>query len=341
MNAPVPLNEEARLAALRQYHVLDSLPEQTYDDITHLAAMICDTPVAMISLVDRDRQWFKSRIGVDMTETPRAHAFCAHAILRPDEVMVVGDARHDARFSGNPLVTGEPQVRFYAGAPLLAPTGEALGTMCVIDRTPREITPDQMQALQALARQVVSQLELRRALAELEHRSAEQQRYQEQLEELSATDGLTGLKNRQAFDQLLQAELALASRRHSAVSLFMIDVDEFKSYNDEFGHPGGDAALRQVARLLQAQARKGEHVARYGGEEFSLILPDTLAPKALLVAERLRHAIEAHAWALRQITVSIGVATALPPVDGATLVERADQALYRAKQAGRNRAIAA
>jgi signal transduction histidine kinase len=161
---PLPSNEASRLAALDSYKILDTAPEQAYDDFTQLAAQICGTPMATITFIDTARQWFKSQIGLKDSETPRELAFCAHAIHGP-EMFVVPDASRDPRFSGNPYVTGDPNIRFYAGAPLLTDDGYGLGTLCVIDRVPRELRPEQAAAMQMLSRQLMAQLELRRALA--------------------------------------------------------------------------------------------------------------------------------------------------------------------------------
>jgi anti-sigma regulatory factor (Ser/Thr protein kinase) len=156
-------DEAGRLAALRRYRILDTEPEQAFDDLVLLASQICRTPIALISLVDSDRQWFKSRLGVAVTETSRDVALCAHAIQQRD-LFVVPDATQDARFRDNPLVQSEPHIRFYAGAPLITPDDHALGTICALDHVPRTLTPEQRAALAALGRQVVAQLELRKNL---------------------------------------------------------------------------------------------------------------------------------------------------------------------------------
>ncbi len=166
MKAPVPANEPQRLAALRAYRILDTAAEQAYDDITALAACICDVPIAMISLVDETRQWFKAKIGLCQDETPRDVAFCAHAILQTDP-LIVKDATVDERFRDSSLVTAEPYIRFYAGFPLMTSDGFALGTLCAIDRKPRELAPHQRSTMEALARQVMSLLEYRRVSFQL------------------------------------------------------------------------------------------------------------------------------------------------------------------------------
>ena len=159
-------DEQARLAALRRYRILDTEPEQRFDDLTLLASQICETPISLITLIDSDRQWFKSRVGLDVAETGRSVAFCAHALHQRD-LLIVPDAATDARFRDNPFVTGAPNIRFYAGAPLVTPDGHALGTLCVIDTEPRHLTDAQLRALDALRRQAEAQLELRRNLDEL------------------------------------------------------------------------------------------------------------------------------------------------------------------------------
>jgi PAS domain S-box-containing protein len=163
MKAALPENELIRLAHLRALNVLDSEREQSFDDIAYLAMTVCATSMAMVSLIDRDRQWFKSCIGLDATETPRDVAFCAHAILQPTELLVVEDATQDSRFSDNPNVQGDAHIRFYAGAPLVSRQGYAFGTLCVVDTVPRQLSSTQLNQLQALARQVIQLLELREA----------------------------------------------------------------------------------------------------------------------------------------------------------------------------------
>ena len=207
MQAPLPDNEDARLQALRDYEILDTAAEAEFDDFTTLAAHICGTPIALISLIDADRQWFKSRVGVDAHETPRDVAFCAHAIQRPG-VFMVPDAQADARFADNPFVTGETEVRFYAGAPLLTDGGHALGTLCVIDHVPRTLTVEQESALQALARQVIARLDLRRHLTE--RQKAEQEIY-----DLHAELSLAYQQTLNAYDATIAGwSLALECRDH-------------------------------------------------------------------------------------------------------------------------------
>ena len=166
MASLLPANEKARLAALEHYQILDTAAETAFDDIVKVASFICQTPIALVSLIDQNRQWFKARVGLDTTETAREQAFCAHTILQ-ENTLIVEDAAQDDRFAKNPLVTGDPGIRFYAGAPLVTPDGFALGSLCVIDRQARRLSQGQISALEALARTVVTHLELRRTSADL------------------------------------------------------------------------------------------------------------------------------------------------------------------------------
>lgn len=185
MSGPNIDQEKKRLKVLWQYEVLDTVPEALFDDLTELAARICEAPIALISLVDEKRQWFKSKIGTSVNETSRDVSFCAHAI-KQSELFIVPDATKDERFANNPLVTSDPKIRFYAGAPLITPDGYALGTLCIIDKVPRELRADQKHALTILARHVVSQLELRRRSRELADVRRENSQAKSEVEKLQA-----------------------------------------------------------------------------------------------------------------------------------------------------------
>jgi diguanylate cyclase (GGDEF)-like protein len=252
LTAPKPINERARLAAVLRYDVLDTEPEQAYDDIVELASQICDAPISFISFVDADRLWFKARINVPDEESPRDTAFCAHTILGR-EPMVVNDLSADPRFADSELVTGGPQLRFYAGAPLITGDGHALGTLCALDTVPRELTEGQRGALEALSRQVVAQLELRRMLA------------LSQSEAL--TDELTKLGNRRRLAGEFE-RLRSAANAATPLHLMLFDLDGFKQYNDTFGHVAGDALLARLARKLSSAATARAETYRIGGDEF-------------------------------------------------------------------------
>lgn len=331
MKAPLPANETARLEILHASGLLDSLAEQAFDDITLLASHICEAPIALMSLVDEDRQWFKSRVGISAEETSRELSFCAHAILSPEELFVVPDTRLDARFAHNPLVTGAPSIRFYAGAPLVTPEGHALGSLCVADSKPRTLSDIQKRAMQALARQVMAQFALR-------EQAHQMQVLNERLERLSIRDELTGVSNRRAFNIALEREVARSLRYGVPLSLVMIDVDNFKSYNDSFGHQAGDYVLQRVGAILPLHLEPLAVAARYGGEEFALILPDTGAEVACEIAETVRLDLCDVMWPLRAVTASFGVATTSSEIrEEVTLLAAADAALYASKSAGRNR----
>ena len=208
MTAPIPKNEKKRLEVLWQYEVLDTVPEQVFDDLADLAACICGAPIALITLVDETRQWFKSKVGISVSETSRDISFCAHAILQKNP-FIVPDATKDARFAQNPLVTADPKIRFYAGAPLITPEGHALGTLCVIDNVPHTLRPDQKRALQTLSRHVMTQLELRRRSLELARASEERDSIRRDLQKARA-------ELAQARRQLVENKVELQKGRRNA-----------------------------------------------------------------------------------------------------------------------------
>ena len=239
--ASLPPQEQERLAALRRYEVLDTTPEETFDELTEFASRLCDTPIALISLVDADRQWFKARVGLGAPETHRDLAFCAHAILRR-ELFEVRDTFDDARFADNPLVVGDPKIRFYAGTPLVTPEGQAIGTLCVIDRVPRALTDLQRAGLHVLGRQVIAQLELRTVL----RRQADLVSHQEQLiRQLSLTPiisvapgillvPLVGALDPARATEIMDAVLgAVATRRARAVIVDLTGVEDLDSATAE------------------------------------------------------------------------------------------------------------
>jgi len=317
--------EQQRLKTLYDYCVLDSGREQQFDDLVLLASRICEVPIALISLVDVDRLYFKAAVGLEKTEAPLQHSFCVHAI-RQHGVFVVPDTAQDPRFAKMPSVITPPHQRFYAAAPLVAPNGVALGTLCVIDHKPRTLTAGQTDSLAILARQIIAQLELRLQ---------------------TARDPLTGLLHRRYMEEQLTALLYRARRRTTPLSALMLDLDDFRRVNDTIGHSAGDAVLKAVGQLLSKNVRREDAACRYGGDEFVLILPDMTAETAQRRAEVLRSQLRemrvtANGKAVGPITASLGVASYPGNADNTqTLLAAAEQALQRAQALGRDRVLVA
>ena len=342
MKAEIPVNEAKRLEALRAYRILDSVPEASYDDITLLASHICGTPVAMVTLIDSERQWFKSKVGTEITETPRDISFCAHAILS-NELIVVPDTTQDRRFADNPLVTGEPWIRFYAGAPLITPDGNTLGSVCVLDRVQRTLSETQGTALRALSRQVMAQLELRRhAGLQDEHRRTLEE-MNARLKAESVTDDVTGFHNTRFLHQCLDECLADENARRKNLSLTFFDMDAFKNVVDTHGHLLGAKVLREVAHAVHRELDAHDRIVRYGGDEFVVILPGQNREQALSKADRMREAISTALFLAEEniglsVTASFGLAVYPDDaIDKKELLLRADERLFRSKKEGRNR----
>jgi diguanylate cyclase (GGDEF)-like protein len=272
-----------------------------------------------VSLVDVDRQWFKSMDGLDVGETPRDVAFCAHTILTRD-ALNVADAHLDPRFAGNALVTGEPHIRAYLGAPLKTPDGYNVGALCAIDSNPRSFGPADEAVLASFAALVVDELELRM---------------------IGQSDYLTGAKTRRAF--MADLEAACEQAPGSRGALILLDLDHFKRVNDRFGHPVGDDVLRAAAAACRGAIRRADVLGRLGGEEFAILLRGMTISDAMECAERVRQSV-AELRVLPdpelEVTVCMGVA-ALTGGNPHAALAAADAALYRAKEGGRNRCLAA
>ena len=309
MPAPKPNGEEARLAALREYQVRETEAEQVFDDLTQLAASLCRAPMALISLIESERQWFKSRVGIQATECPRDVSFCAYAILQTD-LMMVRDTLADPRFAANPLVISEPKARFYAGLPLFTADGQhALGTLSVLDVVPRDLTGEQITALRALARQAEALLEssrlraqLKRAHADLQHAERELQMAYDREPELARVDLLTGLMNRRAFLEAADRERKRAQRYEVPMSVIAFDLENLARIHEQQGEQVSDALLVSVANLLRNRVRHTDVLARSNDAEFMVLLPTTGAEPAKQFAAKIRElmleAIQQHDWPL-------------------------------------------
>lgn len=306
-------DEFGRQCALDRLHVLDTPREAQFEKITKLVVTVFNVPIAAVTLIDRDRQWFKSVQGLEPVDTKREVAFCDHTI-RKTQCMNVPDATLDPRFADNPLVTGEPYIRSYLGAPIITPDGYAIGALCAIDYKPRNFSPEQEKMLASFADLVMNELELR---------------------QIASVDVLTGLSTRRAL--LQQIEAAMGQQRDAA--LLFLDLDHFKSINDRFGHAVGDIVLCKVAAVLLDSCAETGVAGRLGGEELALVLPDCDEKTARVVAETVRRKIASLEVAGHPdliITTSIGIAMRHASHDGHAWMEMADAALYEAKHHGRN-----
>jgi signal transduction histidine kinase len=256
------------LASLQAHDLLDTLPEQDFDDLTALASRLCDTPIALVSLVDRHRQWFKSRAGLDATETPRDVAYCSHTILGED-LMEVPDALQDERFHDNPLATGAPHVRFYAGTPLRAESGHRLGTLCVIDHVPRALTEAQRDSLRRLGRQVEAQLRLRLRMRELERREAEGR---------SQRDALARAREqRDALTQLVMKDLQVplsGIQVHASFIMYRPQVTEEVRLAARDAHEAAESARRLVANLMDVGHEEAPLAPKLAEVDITALLAD-------------------------------------------------------------------
>lgn len=310
-----PPAEVARLETLRSLDILDTPQEERFDRLTRMAKRLFNVPIALVSLVDENRQWFKSCIGLPVSETPRDISFCGHAILG-DGIFIIPDAAADERFHDNPLVVNEPNIRFYAGCPLRTPNGGQMGTLCIIDDKPRDFGDDDLSALKDLA-----------AMAEQELAALQ----------LAVLDELTEISNRRGFMTLVGHAIRMCVRQKMSASLVFFDLDKFKLINDAHGHVEGDRALVTFASILHKTLRESDLVARIGGDEFAALLLDTPKALAIDVITRLQARVDEYNQQAShdyKIDFSFGIVDFDPQVhaDVEALLADGDALMYECKQ---------
>lgn len=265
-----PEADITRVQKLRSLNLLDTNRDERFDRLTRLAIHVFDVPIALVSLVDENRQWFKSCIGIDVSETSRDVSFCGHAILG-NEAFVIRDTHQDSRFADNPLVIGEPYIRFYAGYPIKYADGTKLGTLCIVDHKPRDFSVREQLVLRDLAKIVEHEIHA---------------------VQLATIDELTEIHNRRGFYATSSQALSLCQRQQLPASLVFIDLNKFKPINDRFGHAEGDKALKRFATMLEQVSRHTDIAGRLGGDEFVLFLPNSTKQEVGKVLERFANLVE-------------------------------------------------
>jgi diguanylate cyclase (GGDEF)-like protein len=283
-NGPAAYNEQIRLAAIRNLEILDTPPDGTFDRLTRLASRMFNVPIAIVSIVDADRIWFKSKLGLELTEIERKPGLCSSCILQ-DDVLVIPDARNDPASFMNPLVAGEFGLRFYAGAPLKTAEGLNIGTFCLVDRQPRAFTEIEKANLTDLAAMVIDAMELRLATRKL---LLQNMRVVEDAEKSASTDPLTGLGNRRAMEMDISAMEGLAKLgSRSDMMVTIVDLDGLKQINDKRGHAAGDELLIAFSAGLQKALRSRDNIYRVGGDEFVIFSPFDAEPDSLFIKNRI------------------------------------------------------
>jgi diguanylate cyclase (GGDEF)-like protein len=315
----VPEDEQLRLATLRSLSILDTPQEERFDRLTRMAKRLFDVPIALVSLVDEDRQWFKSCLGVGASETPRDISFCGHAILGND-LFVIPNATEDERFVDNPLVVNDPYLLFYAGCPLRSLDGHKLGTLCVADQKPRDFSKEDLEALVDLA-----------SMAEREFA----------VMQLAVMDELTNISNRRGFILLAQQSLNFYTRKDIPASLVFMDLDSFKSINDTFGHAEGDRALTQFALQLKTAFRRSDIVGRLAGDEFVVLLGNAIKVVAENLVARFQYLLDRvnkEPSAEYDISFSHGIVEFDPSRHSSIeeLLAEGDSIMYKSKQLKRS-----
>lgn len=281
----MPIDETQRLVSLHSLRILDTVEEERYDRITRMAKRLFDVDICLVSLVDSNRQWFKSKVGLSACETSREVSFCGHAIL-DDEVFVVNDATKDSRFADNPLVDGPPNVIFYAGCPIKGPGDYRIGTLCLIDNEPRNLSDDERETLRDLAGMVEDEI---RATSQV------------------VIDDLTQVANRRGFHMFANHTLSVCRRTGTPAELAFFDLDGFKEINDTYGHAAGDELLKYFAELLVKCFRDADAVGRLGGDEFVTLLVGSDGKSDVALARLMAMAADSDDEIKRLLAWSVGV----------------------------------
>lgn len=310
-----PINEAERLHALRTLQILDTSHEERFDRVTRMAKRMFGVEISLVSLIDEDRQWFKSAEGLDASETPREISFCGHAINQ-DGLFIVPNAIEDLRFSDNPLVTEAPNIRFYAGYPLKLRQGINLGTLCLIDSKPKHLNEEDKQLLNDLG-----------AMIEQEIRSIQ----------LATLDELTLISNRRGFLTLAEHSQKVCRRNKISMSMILFDLNKFKPINDNFGHHEGDFALKQFAEVMRSAFRESDVIGRLGGDEFVTMLTDANDEKITMILDRFKTEMDAMNKVINKpylIEYSAGVACFSHDTEQSLeeMVAEADAAMYEKKK---------
>ncbi|MDK1025007.1 MAG: sensor domain-containing diguanylate cyclase [Gammaproteobacteria bacterium] len=310
--------EADRLAALRSLGLLDTEPEERFDRYTRIAQRVFGVPIALISLVDEDRVWYKSNRGFELNETPRDIAFCNYAILN-DDIMVVEDVNTDDRFQNSPLVDNESGIRFYAGCPIKTSKGACIGTLCILDYKPRKLGAADLQLLRDLGTMVEGEFTV---------------------QNIATVDDLTGLSNRRGFQAIARHAIAMCQRLQNAATLMFFDLDGFKNVNDTYGHAEGDKVLIDIGQILLQEFRNSDVIARLGGDEFCVFLTGTNADHIDRPLENLNNAISARNK-LHEYSVgySVGTVAYIPDQHASIedLLAEADQLMYDNKRKKKTR----
>ena len=315
----IPDDEQVRLNQLRALAILDTPPEERFDRVTRMAKRLFGVPIALVSLVDENRQWFKSCMGLDVSETDRRISFCGHAILNKG-VLIINDATQDERFFDNPLVTEDPHIRFYAGQPLRTLSGQGLGTLCIIDRTPRDFSEEDTATLEDLAGMVEREI---------------------MAVQLSVSDELTKVSNRRGFLALTRYSLDLCKRELFPASLVFFDLDKFKDINDTYGHAEGDRALKIFADVMRESFRTSDIFARIGGDEFVALLTNSSADQIQALISRFEASLRSRCTSASLsyfIEFSFGLVAYEPLKHDSVedMLNDADKAMYENKKSKRN-----